>query len=155
MVVKRIFIVGFAFTLVACQSEKDAKIQRLRDELQSVQADLASCDYAQTQLAKEQGEVDEAQWDVAAAKNMDSMAPEQEAEIRESLGDQMGIAPSKVDWKGVYERRAEAGKTKLTGKNYGLELAQQQVDQSCVNEAKDQQRAWKLEDDIKRLGGAV
>ena len=152
---KRIFVVGFALTLAACQSENDAKIQQLRDEIQRVQADLASCDYAQTQVEKEQGEVDKAQWDVAAAKNMDSMAPEQEAEIRESLGDRMGIAPSKVDWKGVYERRAEAGKAKLTGKNYGLELAQQQVDQSCANKAKDQGRAWKLEDDIKRLGGAI
>ena len=118
------------FVLAACQSEKDAKIESLRSELDVVRASLSSCDYAETQLQKEQADVAKAQWDVAAAKNMDSIAADQETEIRESLGDRMGIAPSQVGWKGIYKSRADAGNAKLSGRNYGHELAQDQVRRS-------------------------
>jgi hypothetical protein len=155
-VVVRRFLVGVSvLTLGACQSEKDAKLELLKSDLELVRTSLQSCDDAEIQLEREEGDVAQAQWDVAAAENVDSIDPDQEAEARESLGDRMSIAPSKVDLKGTYQSRADAGKAKLGHRNYTIELAQQQVDRSCKNKGKDQQRAWDLEDEIKRMGGIV
>jgi hypothetical protein len=155
MVVRRFFVCILFFMAGACQSEQDAKLEQLKSDLDLVQANLRSCEDAATELEREQGKISQAEWDVAAAKDMNSIDPEQEQEIRESLGDQMGIAPSRVDWKGIYESRAKAGKAKLERKNYALDLAQEQVSRSCASKAKDQQQAWRLEDEIKRLGGVV
>lgn len=55
-----------------------------------------------------------AEWDIAAAQNLDSVSTEQEWEIRASLGAEMGLAPSQVNgWRQIYRARAETAQKKL------------------------------------------
>lgn len=49
-----------------------------------------------------------AEWDIAAAENLKNVSPDQEWEIRKSLGAEMGLAPSEVNgWRDIYRSRAE------------------------------------------------
>ena len=45
------------------------------------------------------------------------LTPEQEQEIRLSLSKELGIAPSKIDWRGIYKSRAEQAKAPATKGN--------------------------------------
>lgn len=61
-----------------------------------------------------QGERAKAEWDIAAADNIGDISPEQEWEIRASLGSEMGLAPSQVNgWRDIYRSRAEIARRKI------------------------------------------
>ncbi|QOV94228.1 hypothetical protein [Novosphingobium sp. ES2-1] len=55
-----------------------------------------------------------AEWDAIAGEDLDSISADQEWEIRRSIGDQMGLAPSQVNgWKSIYKARQEQAKRLL------------------------------------------
>ena len=153
--VRTIGILFLAFALPACQSETEEKIQLLQSELQSAQLNLSSCENANTELLKEKGKVDLAQWDEAVASDLEIVSPEQELEIRRSLGEKMGIEPSQVDWKEIYRSRGKAAKSQLSGKNYGLEFAQERYDELCKDKDQSLDRVQQLEIAIRKLGGVA
>jgi hypothetical protein len=151
MVVTRFYIVFPVLLLLGCQSEEEARIEQLQYELSDVISAIAFCDQAITNLQKEQGAVDLATWDKAAASDLDNIDPKQESEIRKSLARELGIAPSEVDWKGIYEARAEAAKKELSGKNYSLESARNRADEACIDREKNRRREDELTREIRRV----
>lgn len=69
--------------------------------------------YVPTPLTE--GEKVRAEWDIAAAESLNDIQPQQEWEIRKSLGAEMGLAPSEVNgWRDIYKSRAEQAQHKLS-----------------------------------------
>jgi hypothetical protein len=94
--------------LAACsESAEELQLRNVQEEIAALKSQSARCDDLLMESRLEAGERAKGVWDRAAAENVEIVSPEQEEEIRISLGRELGIAPSKVDWKGIYKRRAE------------------------------------------------
>lgn len=109
--------------LSACSPSIDEKIATAKSEWQELRDQEGSawiaCKYGPPPTLEErqaEGKRALAQWDVAAADAGDQMSPEQEMDARVSIAREIGISPSQVDLKGIYERRAEQAKAKFERK---------------------------------------
>lgn len=61
-----------------------------------------------------EGKLALAEWDIAAAQDLENVSPGEEARIRASIGAEMGLAPSAVNgWKQIYQSRAERARRVL------------------------------------------
>jgi hypothetical protein len=149
-----VFLGMMLFILGGCQSEKDRKIEALQTELASVRSAIDGCENAMTELRTREGDASLSEWDIAAAGNVDKVSPEQEWEIRKSLGAEMGLAPSEVNgWKEIYKSRAEAARSKKASESEAIERARRSLDAFCKDDSKNRARGFQLETQIQSLGG--
>lgn len=95
-----------------------------------------------------------AEWDIAAAENIENVSLEQEWDIRLALAAELGLAPSRVDWRGIYRRRAEIARRKIAGakqptaqeeKAYKARIQKQACDSIAGAEQRVKQASRKLE----------
>jgi hypothetical protein len=129
------------------KSPEEAELQNVQDAIAELAPDVSACDGLQQKDNEEAGERSKAEWDRAAAANIENVSPEQEAEIRASLGAELNIPPSKVDWKDIYRRRAEQAKIDMPTPAHDAYLAQ------CADYPEKRGRLDELhqrEDDIRR-----
>ncbi len=118
----RIYLLTIVLILGACTESIDDQHSRARDELAQVELHLENasitCAHGRGRSIDEVREEALAEWDAAVGDNLDNISPEQEWEIRKSLGAQMGLAPSEVNgWKDIYRNRAEQAKRILNKRN--------------------------------------
>jgi hypothetical protein len=107
-----------ALALAGCTDSIEDSLQTARSDLERDQQQLdglrATCAYGPERSPDDLREEALAEWDAAAGENLDNISPEQEWEIRKSLGARMGLAPSEVNgWKDIYRGRAEQAKRVL------------------------------------------
>src|SRR5690242_17349494 len=89
-----------------------ARQREIDRELSDLNSKLSRCNELYIEHNQAQGTAALAEWDKAAAENVDQISRSQEDEIRIALGRELNIAPSQVAWKDIYRRRAE-----LSGKD--------------------------------------
>ena len=109
-----------AASLAACsksQSPEEIELANIQEQMALLTPHLDECEALDRENLIAEGERSKAQWDQAAAANIDNVSPEQEQEIRLSLSKELGIAPSKIDWRGIYKSRAEQAKAPATKGN--------------------------------------
>lgn len=149
--------VVFALLILgACQSETEAKIEALQSDLASVRAELAGCDSFETILMRKQGEKSLGEWDMAAGKDVGDIPPDQEWEIRKSLGAEMNLAPSEVNgWKEIYKSRAKTAQINRGSQSRAIETARLDVDRMCADKLKNFENEQQLVSKIEALGGVV
>lgn len=111
----------FVLFISKCSGEPEDTISSLDYDIRALSDDIHERELALVRLRsacesefplsspQDEGRQAQAAWDAAAAENLDNISPEQEWEIRRSIGAELGIAPSEVDgWKEIYRQRAEA-----------------------------------------------
>lgn len=100
-----------ALSVAACSpSSEEIELAALEANITELESDERGCDSLRREEELASARHSQAVWDRAAAEVVDEVSPAQEEEIRISLGAELGIAPSKVDWKNIYKRRAEQAK---------------------------------------------
>ena len=107
-----------AFALAGCTELIGDKLHDAQSEYEQGQDQLrvlaSNCEFGPSPSINEVREEALAEWDVAAAGNLENISPEQEWEIRKSLADEMGLAPSEINsWKDIYRGRASQSKDVL------------------------------------------
>lgn len=150
-----------AFALVGCTDSIEDQLSVARTELESAQLDLQKaenvCGFGPERSNDEIREEAFAEWDAAAGENLDDISPEQEWEIRKSLGDEMGLAPSEVNgWKEIYRGRAKQAKIVLAShdetKKMREEMRATQQKDACESVAGFKQVVRDHQSEVDRLG---
>jgi hypothetical protein len=113
--------------LVGCSESIENRLSKARSDLEQDQKQLADtesvCKYGPEQPIEDVRKEALAEWDAAAGENLENISPEQEWEIRKSLGAEMGLAPSEVNgWKDIYRSRAEHAKQVLKSREENRKL---------------------------------
>ncbi len=122
----------------ACESRLERDIREARADLKSLRELQVSlreiCSSHKMDLNKAMGLKSRADFDIAAAENLDNISKSQEWDIRESIAARTGIAPSEVDgWKSVLEGRASNAKSDLYDINEKIKRATEDRDYVCGN----------------------
>jgi hypothetical protein len=90
-----------------------------------------------------------AEVDLAMVDNIDSISPAQEQRIRESIGSEMGLPPSRVDgWRSIYRSRAEQAKRLLTSADEDTKHRQQAA---CAERSGLKLQVARAKSDVARL----
>jgi hypothetical protein len=109
----------------------------------SLAGEIEACTEATPRSTDDGGERDKAKWDIAAADSIEDTPETQEWQIRRSLADEIGILPSEVDWRGIYESRAEKGRSTLKrlDERDALRQAERKLSQqdACAAASRDRQ----------------
>lgn len=122
------WIAGLAMCATACAEEPTAR-EQLEDRLSSAKS---ACAYQTVEYNKETVPQYEAEWDMAAAENIDSISPKGEWEIRKMLGREMGLHPSEVNgWREIYRKRAESARRQQESVSRHIEEARKRKDEAC------------------------
>lgn len=124
---KRICVLVGALALAGCTDSIQDQLSLARSDLEREQTQLEStqnaCRFGPERPVDQIREEALAEWDAAAAENLDDISPDQEWEIRKSLGAEMGLAPSEVNgWKDIYRSRAEQAKGVLKSREQTRKL---------------------------------
>lgn len=90
--------------------------QQLRDSESSAWTECKYGPAPTLQDRQSEGEEALAQWDAAAADAVDNMSLEQEWDARVAISRETGVAPSRVDLKGIYKVRGEQARAALARK---------------------------------------
>ncbi|MES2289684.1 MAG: hypothetical protein V4530_08085 [Pseudomonadota bacterium] len=121
-----------ALAIPGCtQSPRDAALEKVRGEIALLAPDVSYCDDLMKKVDLASAENANAEWDKAAGQNLRDVSPEQEQEIRASLGAQLGIPPSKVDWKSIYRSRAEQASAENGQRKSALSTAHDSFEAQC------------------------
>lgn len=112
------FLLGSFVFMASCGPSNEDLLAQATQRLDNSKAMLPSletaCRYGPPESADEVRERSLAEWDAIAGENVANISPNQEWEIRRSLGREMGLAPSEVNgWRQIYEARATRARETL------------------------------------------
>ena len=156
----RNYLLVTALALTGCTDSIEDKLHAAQSEYEQSQDQLkvvtSNCEFGPSPSINEVREEALAEWDAAAADNLENISPEQEWEIRKALADEMGLAPSEVNgWKDIYRGRAAQAKGVLENreKSQGSRevLRSMQQKEACSDVASTQNTVGLQKVEVSRL----
>lgn len=114
----RIWMLGSALALSSCAESTEDQLRTTRSGLEEVEQRLKDaehvCNYGPPRTSREIREEAIAEWDIAAAENLDNISQQEEWRIRKAIGAEIGLPASDVNgWKDIYRSRAEQATRRL------------------------------------------
>lgn len=146
--------------LSSCSSNEQILLKELTAELDTAENDTSfsqeQCTKLSIEHSKVSGQASLAEWDMAAAANIDNVSKSQEWEIRKAIGQQMGLGPSEVNgWKDIYRARAQQAKRAQDAVKSEINRTMLARDEACKTYDTAQSNVSRLKMEVRKLKRVV